>query len=566
MRPRLLALVALILALAASLPAAAVAQTSTTTASTSTMMMVMPPNCNLSLPAFCDMFDEGLYSGTAPNRGGALDPTRWSFARETSAVNPGQGEFNWIAPTDAQFCQTLIHNVLPTADSFMCDGTNGTDTTLRHTEQMHWMEAINDNGEYQADAARILQPFDFAGRTGHVAFMVDAVTRGPHSWWPSVVISDQPVQIPHDNHPGIMGAMPRNGVTIDLDKACGQTDPTTDAPATGVGNITLYTDYQATPLLPSGNPAGLCVATGRDAPNEVTVAISASEIDVYGTDANTSSPVLLLAQATGLSLPFARGYVAVEHSQYNAAKFNEEKTHTYHWHEIGFDGPVLPTPLDVQVPDALTPQQEPQAGTLDTGAGTSTPASTVMLDGLNTGYEVAAGGSRAFTLTGIPAGASSPVLTLDAREMAYGTLPAITYALNGHTAHTLDFPPIPAQTDYGMVAYLADVDPTELVAGSNTLTFGGEADTILANIDLQLTAPVATPTATATSTPPSPVTASTASTTASTSTAPSTSTTSQGTATVTHTVTQTITQTVTVSTAFTLACTRSGAAISCAGQ
>ena len=56
-----------------------------------------------------------------------------------------------------------------------------------------------------------------------------------------------------------------------------------------------------------------------------------------------------------MSLNFTRGYVHFQHSQYDSEKFNSTDTMTYHWHAIGFDGPIFAPDRSYEVPDALRP-------------------------------------------------------------------------------------------------------------------------------------------------------------------------------------------------------------------
>src|SRR5206468_2938432 len=100
-------------------------------------------------------------------------------------------------------------------------------------EANHWMESINDAGAYVWDTATIKQPFDFSGRTGVIAFDVDAKTGGGHEWWPEVQIDDQPIS----SNEGA-GGQPRNGVLINFGDTSGQTAGKTPTDtSTGVSGI-----------------------------------------------------------------------------------------------------------------------------------------------------------------------------------------------------------------------------------------------------------------------------------------------------------------------------------------
>ena len=103
----------------------------------------------------------------------------------TSEQQPGAGLINNYYPFNAEFCMT--HQVMiPDNDSFICGQQFG--------ESNHWMEGMDDGGQYVMNSNRIRQPFDFAGRTGNVVWDVDAKTEGSHSFWTEVWITDEPVQ------------------------------------------------------------------------------------------------------------------------------------------------------------------------------------------------------------------------------------------------------------------------------------------------------------------------------------------------------------------------------------
>src|SRR5262249_37231784 len=79
-----------------------------------------------------------------------------------------------------------------------------------------------------------------------------------------------------------------------------------------------------------------------------------------------------------VALSFTRGYLSFQHAQYNAAKFNSTNTMTYHWHAIGFDGPVLPTDRGYEVKDALAKRGD---GTYNLGY--QLPTGTFSLPNVN---------------------------------------------------------------------------------------------------------------------------------------------------------------------------------------
>ena len=58
------------------------------------------------------------------------------------------------------------------------------------------VDTVNDGGTVTSLAMYPKQPFDFAGRTGTIAFDVSNDTQGSHAGWPELWVSDQPVPDP----------------------------------------------------------------------------------------------------------------------------------------------------------------------------------------------------------------------------------------------------------------------------------------------------------------------------------------------------------------------------------
>src|SRR5207302_1126190 len=72
-----------------------------------------------------------------------------------------------------------------------------------------------------------------------------------------------------------------------------------------------------------------------------------------------------------INLNFTKGYVTLEHADQTSVRDGDRlPRHTFHWHNIGFDGPVLPRERAYEFPDALTPAKD-------------------TLNGINIGYDVA---------------------------------------------------------------------------------------------------------------------------------------------------------------------------------
>lgn len=305
-------------------------------------------NCDLgSTAAFCDQFDQP-FGGTPFGNGtrtGALDPSRWGVSRLSGQQDPNQGYYNRWLPGPAQFCRNTIQGVKPDGDYFMCGPEFG--------ESMHFMESINDDDNYVFNSAKILQPFDFTNRTGTFTFDVDAKTNGGHSWWVEVWLTDQPVNAPHVNN---TFSAPRNGVAIDFSDNCGIGGPPGTEDGGGCTRVVFQhvRGYQQV-----GRPSQQTgqITTARDAHNHLVVKINQQRMEVWATDAvghGQDATLKLIGVADNMNLPFTTGWLHVQHAHYAAAKFNAAPYQTYHWDNIGFDGPKLVGPRQYSVKDSLT--------------------------------------------------------------------------------------------------------------------------------------------------------------------------------------------------------------------
>jgi hypothetical protein len=163
--------------------------------------------------------------------------------------------------------------------------------------------------------------------------------------------------------------------------------------------------------------------------------------------------------------------VHFEQTQYNAAKSGVSPMQTYHWHGIGFDGPVLAKEVDVQVPDALTKH--------------FVWPSRTKYDGWNLGYPLD-GRAQSFRLPGVDlAGAAAAHLSLSFWNEGSARHVTLRYRLNGGAWRTYADPhPVDGSTNVGV---LAPVPLGDLRQGTNTLVVAqGNARGVIANIDVLL--------------------------------------------------------------------------------
>jgi hypothetical protein len=447
--------------------------------------------CNLPGPAFCDTFDQPH----TVSRHGQLDPSKWNVTRH-SGLN-GSGMYSMFVPSDAHRCQEMISGVVPPNDVFMCGPEFG--------ESMHFMDAFSAGGSYIYNNFRIQQPFDFANRTGVITFDVDAKTSGTHGWWVEMWVTDEPVPGPHFN---TFLSPPRNGFGIAFAGECGTTIPAGDegTPLASPSEIVLVKNYNVIgPVITWRSAGGAtmqlhdCYTTGPDEANHFKVLVNQNRIEVWATDAMPHPHVpgeplyRKIATFDNLGLTFTRGFVHWQHATYNPGS-GVSQSQTYHWDNMGFDGPVLPKPRQYSLPDSLTAGV--WAGAVNTGYGLT---STGIL-----------GGPK--TISGVDLnGASSAAMTFF--WSVTGSSRGVDWRVNDGPWHRWDA----AYNSTGLGA-IVSVPLSELRQGDNTVDFralNGSDAVVMMGVDLLVdgasapptNTPVVTDTAVPTNTPTSVPTA-----------------------------------------------------------
>ena len=200
------------------------------------------------------------------------------------------------------------------------------------------------------------QAFDFTGRTGTISYNVDAVTEGGLSWWTSLFVSDEPTP-GANNTAQVTGAIPRNGVGINLDDNCG-----TLGTQMRVNSAYVFSGYAETQV-PLANRA--CVQTKRGSPNHVEMRLSRTHIEVWASDFTPdngqSFPNFRLIGEAEIDLVFTTGYVHFQQEERAPLKYAKQfqispgYANNY-WSDLGFDGPVIAAETGYEVPDALNEQ------------------------------------------------------------------------------------------------------------------------------------------------------------------------------------------------------------------
>lgn len=398
-----------------------------------------PAACGLDSAAFCEDFESPQPGG----RGGDIDEKKWSVARWSMsdwalfARNPAFFDLPKNAVNSPTFCGMQFSGTLPPDDMKLCPGiTSGATST-------QFSELLADGDGFGLNSMRVRQPFDFTGRTGTFVFEVDAKRNkgfDGHGWWTEFWITKDPAPLPYHGAPTV-GSYPTDAIGFQIapnTQACFN-----DVACNEVGHIFLARDYTIT------RDAGLDsepLKTADGKTNRFKVVINKDTCEVWATDFDAPTKFKKLVTATGLNLRFQTGYVHLQHSQYNAQKGGGATTaQTYRWDNVGFDGPILPTPRGYDAPDN---------GKRSDG-------------GFDMGYSVPASGkAQAITIPGVDlTGATKAVLNINMFTNPGGTL---RYKLNGNAAHTFT---IPAALNDGELlrTFTIEVPMAELVAGDNKL-------------------------------------------------------------------------------------------------
>jgi hypothetical protein len=418
--------------------------------------------CGLSDPAFCDTFDTPQNGGT---RSGDLNPVVWGVSRTTGNVDMGQNSLNGWFPTTLQACDGDRANVMSPNDVIICNG--------------QVREAVNDGHTVATLAMYPKQPFDFAGRSGKVTFDVSNDTLGSHDAWPEFWLTDKPVPAPF-SHLDTWKAVPQDGFGLRFAGFVdGNGKPNTCPEGNdfvGVDRAVIVRNYteQDTDLGGDVQLRGFdCVrkATGLGQMNHYELDISQNQIDVYATDAGTSSPLKHIAAITNANLSITRGLIWLEDSHYNAAKAIENNgvesgphtQHTFAWDTVGFDGPFTYRDLSFDALDALTP-----------GGGGS----------VSLGKKSDPGQTAVWKVEGMPA---NP--TADAVRVLFNftdnTNPSVINIIVNGQAHAMPWPyPDNGASSWRTLSYVVPI--SDLVVGENTVQIGGDQTMITSNVNIVL--------------------------------------------------------------------------------
>jgi hypothetical protein len=208
---------------------------------------------------------------------------------------------------------------------------------------------------YGNNSYMILQPFDFANRTGKIVFDVDAVSVSGLASFIGIDLTQDPIPAPtfQERFNFETGPIPNSALMLKWSDNCN-----TNGTAINLGNVMVYNNYVASIIVPSYAVSGAgCAATKQGFVNHFEIDLSQSHIDIYGSDYSPDGqtfPNFRILYSADLSLPFTRGYVHVAARNHATIKYGYGPDWVYHWDNIGFDGPVISSWRAYEIPDNST--------------------------------------------------------------------------------------------------------------------------------------------------------------------------------------------------------------------
>ena len=409
---------------------------------------------------FCDTFDA---PNPVTNRSGQLNGTVWGVSRVT-----GRG-IEWPNSTMDGCNGPQAASPVGATDVIICNGQLRT--------------SLHDNHDVTTMALYPKQPFDWAGRTGTVAFDVTNDTSGTHGAWPEFWITDLPIPAPSSHLiPCDTCSVSRHALGIRLAAergSCGN--------GWRADSAIVVRDYQMEDRsIFENNATGMRIrergcATLSSGPNgglnHVEIRISQNYIEVWASDAG-SRTLKLINTIENANLTFSRGLIWVGAYHYNASKAHEQNpsvpdqtNHTYTWDNIAFDGPATYRDLSYDVLDRV------------------------------------AQGANGINLIGWPNGPGQPAvlntlpMTTDAINAAtsayllfnfgpYNSPSSFTYTINGN----VNTAPNPTPSNYiGWRTMALPVPKNQLVAGPQNIRFSTNVSLNVQNVNIVLVAAAPVP-------------------------------------------------------------------------
>jgi hypothetical protein len=406
-----------------------------------------PGSCGMDHPAFCEDFETPDPGG----RSGDLDEKRWSFARWGHETRmhfvrvPASTDPKSVQP--AVFCGKPFSGLLPGTDIATCDGTGVDGLTSRQLNEVY-----DDQGDFAINSNRIRQLFDVDAK-------VNPCNLG-HGWWVELWITAEPAPIPYHEAPGVI-AYPKNGLAIMFQ---GLNNCPQGRSATEVNGVFVSKDFKILHDPPGwelqhDSDSARCFKTADQKMNRIKVLLNKDQAEIWASDYDDAMNMHRIAIAPNLDLPFTRGYIHLQHSQYNARKDlcqdGGEPTgiQTYRWDNVAFDGPSYATPRGYAVDDNTEPDIDGAGGHMYGWRITDQDWLKLKVKGVD--------------LTDAKSASIDYSLLLPAGRI-------LQYRVNGGPTHQFTIPALLGSVDNareGLRAFSADIPVSELVAGENTLEF-----------------------------------------------------------------------------------------------
>jgi hypothetical protein len=295
--------------------------------------------CGLAAPAFCDTFEQGPAAG---GRAGELDAASWSVLRAVPSAHPDLESGYPIGPAFIPECRPGVSNTyaVPDDDTRICEPTSA-------IASRHLLAAVAAQN-YGLNTFRIRRPFDFEGRVGTISLDVD-LTNGGLYGWPAIALSEEPSPAPSYDFPE-RGSGARNGVQIDFVLGYCNT------PQTVLPLFYSTRDYVETAHDFSYDCDQPHATTSPGSLNHVEIRVGASGVEVWASDASPDGVTFPNFQRIGvlpLELPFTRGYVSLIARNHATLKYWSGASWATRWDNVGFDGPVIGGTREYGAPEPL---------------------------------------------------------------------------------------------------------------------------------------------------------------------------------------------------------------------
>ncbi len=365
----------------------------------------------------------------------------------------------------------LAAKVVPDGDTVICDPNDSIDSN-------HLLIAVGAQN-YGQNSYRIRQPFDFAGRTGKIAFDAEAYVVSGLLGFVSIAVTEDPMSIPSfgagakgtSNDEGAI--VPRNGFEVIMQNTCGGY---VEPPVVGIRMFNVFHDSQATYAVPPNPPA--CVSTAEGKLNHFEIEVCEDKVTVSATpvsaNGKTFGPLKQLYTAP-VSLGFSRGYVIISVHNHATIKYSHDNgfgaAHPYdawvaRWDNVGFDGPVVTHTREIEVPDSLTQGMDTGQPVTNIGyrvADVATgPGGTLELRGVDLDHVASA--RLAFSAWYL----NNPLDGVGKYSLRYRWNGA---AWRDRALTAAEVATLTGGNNQGAIAQTIDVTMSDLVGGNNTLEF-----------------------------------------------------------------------------------------------